>query len=101
MKQRKDICLKLIDKPHDYDFIRQTVTTDEKWIYFRNHDKFGQWIDRGSRVEPHDKRGQFKKRLCHLFFGITKVSYSLIYSHMVKQLILNTIVIYSNGYMQL
>ena len=29
MKRRKDICLKFIEKPHDYGFLRQIVTTDE------------------------------------------------------------------------
>ena len=63
MKRRKDIYLKLIEKPHDYGFLRQIVTTDEKWIYFRNPDKSSQWVDQGSRAEPHPKRGQFEKRL--------------------------------------
>ena len=68
MKRRKDICLKLIEKSHNYEYLRQIVTIDEKWIYFRNHDKFGQWVDRGSPAELHPKRGQFEKRLCRRFF---------------------------------
>jgi [histone H3]-lysine36 N-dimethyltransferase SETMAR len=63
MKRRKDICQKLIEKPHDDRYLRQIVTTDEKWIYFRNPDKSCQWVDRGSRAEPHPKRGQFEKKV--------------------------------------
>ena len=90
-KRRNDTCLKLIVKPHDYGFLTQIVTTDEKWIYFRNSDKSGQWVNRDSRAEPHPKQGQFEKKVMLSIFSI--------YSHMVKQWILNTIVIYSNGYM--
>jgi len=37
--------MKLIEKPPDYRFLRQIVTTDKKWIYFRNPDKSGQWVN--------------------------------------------------------
>ena len=63
MKRRQDTCLNLIEKPYDYEFLRQIVTTAEKWIYFRNPEKSGQWVDRGSRADPHPKQGQFEKRL--------------------------------------
>ena len=43
--------------------MRQIVTTDEKWIYFRDPDKSGQSVDRGSRAEPHPKRGQFEEKV--------------------------------------
>jgi len=67
----------------------------QKMDYFRNSEKSGQWIDR-DWSEPHSKRGQFEKRLSRRFFGIPKVLYSSIYSYMVKMLILNTTVNYSN-----
>ena len=68
----------------------QIVTTNEKWIYFRNPYKFGQSTNRDYPQEPHSKRGQIEKKVILTVFWITKVLYSSIYSNMIKQLILNT-----------
>ena len=44
IKRRKEICQILIEKPQNDIFLRQIVTMDEKWTYFRNPDKSGQWV---------------------------------------------------------
>ena len=45
IKQQKQICdipyVKYVKKPPNDRFLRQIVTTDERWIYFRNPDKTG------------------------------------------------------------
>lgn len=44
-KRRLDTCRKLLENPHDARFIRQIVTSDEKWVYFSNPDKkINGWI---------------------------------------------------------
>jgi len=40
-----ETCRKLLENPRDDRFIRQIVTSDEKWIYFINPDKRNQWLD--------------------------------------------------------
>ena len=66
MKRRKDICLKLIEKPHDNRFLRQIVTTDEKLIYFRNLvSGLTEVIERNRTLNQIN----LKKKLCCRFFS--------------------------------
>jgi len=60
--RRKEICQILIENPQNERFFRQIVTTDEKWIYFRNSDKSDQWVDWISQAETQAKRCQFEKK---------------------------------------
>lgn len=61
-KRRIETCTKLLENPRDYRFLRQIVTSDEKWIYFSNPDKKNQWLDVGQVGEPVPKRERFSKK---------------------------------------
>lgn len=61
-KRRMETCRKLLENPRDDRFIRQIVTSDEKWIYFSNPDKQNQWLDAGQVPEPVPKRERFSQK---------------------------------------
>ena len=61
-KRRMETCRKLLENPRDDRFIRQIVTSDEKWIYFSNPDKQNQWLDAGQAPEPVPKRERFSQK---------------------------------------
>ena len=39
-----EICNQLLANPNDMRFFKRIVTSDEKWIYFRNPNQDNQWF---------------------------------------------------------
>ena len=62
MRRRIDICEKLLRYSKDERFLRQIVTCDEKWLYYRYLDTNNQWIDKRSQTEAVVKHGRFEKK---------------------------------------
>ena len=44
IKQRLNICEKLLKNPNDEHFFRRIVTVDEKWILLNNYNHRNQWL---------------------------------------------------------
>lgn len=61
--RRVEICRQLLENPTDYRFFRRIVTSDEKWVYFRNPDTRNQWLDPGQAPEPVPKRGRYEHKV--------------------------------------
>jgi len=62
-KRRVKVCKQLLENPLDERFFKRIVTSDEKWIYFRNCDTRRQWTLSGQAVEPVAKRGRFEPKV--------------------------------------
>ena len=61
-RRRIDICEKLLRYPKDERFLRQIVTCDKKWLYYRYPDTSNQWIHKGNQAEAVVKHGRFVKK---------------------------------------
>jgi len=53
----------LLENPRDDRFIRQIVTSDEKWFYFSNPDKRNQWLDIDQVAQSVQKTERFLKKV--------------------------------------
>ena len=62
-EQRVNLCRQLLKNPKDERFIKRIVTSDEKWIYFRNPDTTNQWLHAGQLPEPVVRRGRFEHKV--------------------------------------
>ena len=99
MRRRIDICEKLLRYPKDERYLRQIVTCDEKWLYYRYPDTSNQWIDKGRKLKQLSNMGDLKKRVFYVYGGTMKVLYTLSCFPTVKQFILNCIVYNCSKYM--
>lgn len=61
-KTRISICKQLLDNPHDFRFLKQIVTGDEKWIYYRYADNRNQWINKDAPAPVIVRRQRFEKK---------------------------------------
>lgn len=63
VQKRLDMCRKLLENPLDDRFWRQIVTTDEKWIYFKNPYRGKQWLSLGEIKKPVPKHSNFDEKV--------------------------------------
>ena len=61
--RRADICKELLKNPFDSCFIKRTVTSNKKWIYFTNPDASNQWLDIGQTAFSFVKSKRFKRKV--------------------------------------
>ena len=62
-ERRVNICRQLLSNPNDERFIKRIVTSDEKWIFFRNPDMRNQWLNPGQLPRPVAQHGRFEHKV--------------------------------------
>lgn len=62
-QRRVEVCRELSKTTFDMRQIQRIVTSDEKWIFFRNPDTRNQWLRPGDLPEPVVKHGRFEHKV--------------------------------------
>jgi histone-lysine N-methyltransferase SETMAR len=62
-QRRVDVCRQLLERRFGARDLRRIVTSDEKWIFYRNPDTRNQWTKRGVARQPVAKHGRFENKV--------------------------------------
>lgn len=63
LEQRVTICNSLLSRSRRFDWLRNIVTGDEKWVMYFNPNRRGQWVLRGEEPEPEPKPELHEKKI--------------------------------------
>jgi histone-lysine N-methyltransferase SETMAR len=55
LEQRVTICNSLLSRRRNFDWLRDVVTGDEKWVLYTNEVRKGQWVLPGEQPDPDPK----------------------------------------------
>lgn len=62
-QRRIEICRELLSKPNDHRFWRRIVTSDEKWIFYRNSEHGKQWLKPGQPSKQVVVQNRYEKKV--------------------------------------
>lgn len=63
LENRVTICNSLLSRKRNFEWLRELVTGDEKWVLYFNQTRQGQWIMRGETPEPDPKPNPHEKKV--------------------------------------
>ena len=61
--RRIDTCHSLLSRSRRFDWLRNIITGDEKWVLYVNHTRKRQWVDSDKQPEPEPKTDLHPKKV--------------------------------------
>lgn len=61
--KRVGICRQLLNNPLNDRFWKRIVTSDEKWIFLVNHDRWKKWVKRGQHLPSVPRPNRFGRKV--------------------------------------
>lgn len=60
---RVEMCTQLLKKHNSLDFFDRMITCDEKWVYYNNTGRQGEWVEAGAQPSSVARRGLTNKKV--------------------------------------
>lgn len=62
-RDRVRMCTQLLKKHNSLDFFDRVITCDEKWVYYNNTGRQGEWVEAGAQPSSVARRGLTNKKV--------------------------------------